>query len=115
MVLWGEPREKVFKTLETNGFTGNDAKELYAKAFKERLDEIRSSCWKKATYGFGGIAAGILVILLHNRMVLEFGIPHNYLYYTGIIIAAIGLFFFADGMLKAASAPNKKGPVTDDE
>jgi hypothetical protein len=58
MVLWGEKEEAVFQKLEVNGFTGNKAKEMYAKARAERVSAIRGDCLRSVGWGLLWFGAG---------------------------------------------------------
>ncbi len=62
MVLWDEPKEKVMRMLEVNGFPGEEGERLYNKAFRERTDYFRMAGLKHLWIGLGMVAAAIFTI-----------------------------------------------------
>jgi hypothetical protein len=112
MVLWGEPKDDVMRKLGVNGFAGDAADRLYARAFGERLAEIFASCRRKILIGMLMIASGVGLFCI-CWFVLRF--TSNWV----IALSAMGLGFgtwkVIDGFAGILTAKTREGSVTDDD
>ena len=62
MVIWGEPREDVYRTLEENGYSGVRADALYRRAWKDRIATIRTESLRAAGIGLLALIASAAVL-----------------------------------------------------
>ena len=112
MVLWGEPKDDVMRKLEVNGFTGDAADRLYARAFGGRLAEIFATCRRKIRTGALLIAGGIglfcicwFVFYFTSRLVITFS----------LLGLGFGAWKVIDGFAGILTAKTREGSVTDDD
>ena len=107
MVLWGEPREDVIHKLGVNGITGDEAEEIYQKAFSERVMTIRARNVRKIWIGvlfIGASTAGFFLILsIFQRAYVIFALG-----------VAVGVWKLADGAAGFLMASKKEGSVAGD-
>lgn len=112
MVLWGEPKDEVMRRLAVNGYTGEAADSLFARAFGERLAEIHAACRRKIRTGALLVAGGVglfcvcwFVLLFTSKWV--------------IALTAMGLGFgtwkVIDGFAGILTAKTREGSVSDDD
>lgn len=96
-------------TLEVNGITGRQAEEMFARAWKERIAQIRSEALRKAFLG--------LVLLISA------GTPYAIFWYgfraiTRMIyvicfgLGAWGIWWLADGVASTLMAASRKGSIS---
>ena len=58
-VMWGEEREKAFRTMEVNGVTDAAAESMYERACNERIAVLRSEGIRRTVKGALMLAGGI--------------------------------------------------------
>lgn len=112
MVLWGEPKEDVMRKIEVNGFTGDAAERLYARAFGERLAEIFATCRRKILIGALLVAGGVglfcicwFVFLFTSRLVIA----------LSLMGVGYGAWKLIDGFAGILTAKTREGSVTEDD
>jgi hypothetical protein len=111
MVLWGGTKDDVMRKLEVNGFTGEAADRLFARAFGERLAEIHATCRRKIRTGALLIAGGIslfcscwFVLDFTSRMVIA----------LSLMGLGFGTWKLIDGFVGILTAKTREGSVTED-
>ena len=107
-VLWGTGKADILHKLEVNGFPPELAEEMFQRAWGERLREIRAAAHWKAAKGLALVLAGIGFFCLfwygagrlpRGVFVISFG------------ACAFGGYWVIDGIVEAAMAGRKFGPV----
>ncbi len=110
MVIWDEPEDGIFKMLEVNGITGDDARNMFAKAYAIRVASIRTDCRHMVVtgavwsilgggtfywfwFGLGGISRGVFIMTVGAF--------------------AIGLYKMLNGISGAIFAAKKRGSLAD--
>ena len=107
-VLWGTPKADVLHKLDVNGFSPEQAEELFEQAWMERLREIRGPAIRKAVKGLALVVAGIgaCCFFWYGAGRLPRGV------FVGSFAAcAFGGYWAIDGFVEAALAERKSGPV----
>ena len=112
MVVWGESKQDVFQRLTINGYEGEIAQRLYARACAERVASIRMTSLKKLGLGLALIVAGIAVLA---GFWFGFGGITRYLLLLTLGAVAFGLWRFIDGLCGIMLARQKKGSQADTE
>lgn len=111
MVLWGRPKDDVMRRLEVNGFAGDAADLLFARAFGERLAEIHATCRRKIRTGALLVAGGIGVFCIC-------GFVFHFTSWMIIAVSLIGLGFgtwqLIHGFVGILTAKTCEGSVTED-
>ncbi len=112
MVLWGGTKDDVMRKLEVNGFTGEAADRLLARAFGERLAEIHATCRRKIRTGALLIAGGSglfcscwFVLDFTSRMVIA----------LSLMGLGFGTWKLIDGFVGILTAKSREGSVTEDD
>ena len=111
MVLQGEPKERVYKRLETNSVTGTEADLLYQHARKERVANVRHEFMKKSAAGLGMILFSIIVFCV---FLFGLGFIANYILYLLCGISVFGLWKLGSGIGGYLNAESWKGSVADE-
>lgn len=111
MVLWGEPKDDVMRKLEVNGFTGEDADRLYARAFGERLAEIHAACRRKILIGMLMVAGGAGLFCVCWFVLL---FTSNWVIALSAMGIGFGTWKVIDGLAGILTAKSREGSVTDD-
>ena len=112
MVIWDEPREKVFETMEVNGLVGEAAERLYKQALAERISIIKGLCWRKVLVGGAWLGAAASVFCL-----FRFGVEAITLRLLWIVFAVgiYGAWKCLDGVMGVLTASRKRGSLADEE
>lgn len=112
MVLWGQPKDDAMRKLEVNGFTGDAADRLFARAFGERLAEIHATCRRKIRTGALLMAGGVGFFCIC-------GFVFHFTNWMIIAVSLIGLGFgtwqLIDGFVGILTAKSREGSVTEDD
>lgn len=110
MLLWDEPKDKVYHRMSVNQVPADIADLLYGHAKKERIALIRSENMSKIMIGVGALLLGIVVFCA-----LWFGLGIIPRIVVGLCFLAgvFGVWRLADGIFGYLSAPQKKGSVVD--
>ena len=112
MVLWDEPKEKVIRMLEVNGFEGAEGERLYKQAFKERTDYFRMAGLKRIWIGLAILAGAIFTIYaLQDAQTGRSGRRFAFAW----ILLALGGAGVIDGFFRVFTAPKKRGSIADEE
>jgi len=107
-VLWGSAKADVLHKLVVNGFSPEQAEEVFLRAWNERLSEIRGAAIRQAIKGLALVLAGIALFcyfwygvgrLPRGVFIISFG------------ACAFGGYWLIDGAVEAALADRKTGPV----
>ena len=112
MVLWGGSKDDVMRKLEVNGFTGEAADRLFARAFGERLAEIHATCRSKIRTGALLIACGaglfcICAFVFHftSRLIIA----------LSLMGLGFGTWQLIGGFVGILTAKSREGSVTEDD
>jgi len=108
MVLWGEPKEEVFRKARVNGLSAEEAEDLYQKAIKERICVIRAEYRGKALKGLIFIVASVVLFFIVAAMTGRAFV----IFALGV---AYGLWKAIDGISGIFMAANREGSVGDIE
>lgn len=108
-VIWGEPRESVFRIMEANGISGYHADAMFQRARRVRLAILRSEGWKRMMMGLGILlaAGGLFAVFWHG-----FGGITSKLYAFFGLGAVWGAWWTLDGLTSILFAHMKKGSVS---
>ena len=111
-VLWGEPREAVFKIMEVNGIAGKEAEAIFRQAWCERVALLRRESILRMLKGLGifAAAAGLFVGFWYGMGGITRGILS-----ICILGTAWGGWWTLDGLIECLLAPTKKGSVLDND
>lgn len=112
MVLWGEPKDDVMRKLEVNGFTGDAADRLYARAFGERLAEIHATCRRKIRTGALLVAGGVGLFCI---CAFVFHFTSRLIIALSLMGLGFGTWKLIDGFVGILTAKTREGSVTDDD
>jgi hypothetical protein len=107
-VLWGTRKADVVHKLEVNGFSPEQAEEVFQRAWEERLREIRNAALRKAAKGLALVLAGVAVVCF-----FWFGagaLPRG-AFVLSFFGCAFGGYWLIDGGVEAILAERKSGPV----
>lgn len=110
-VLWGEPREEVFRIMETNGITGPDAEAVFRRAWAERLSLLRGEGLRLMIKGLVilGIACSAFAVFWYG-----FGVMTRLVFVLCGLGAIWGIWLALDGLSNIVLAPIKRGSVLED-
>lgn len=111
MVLWGESRDDVFRSMEVGGVMGGRAQSLYDSARKERTSSIRSVYFRRLLLGGGLMLIGVIVFIIFW---FGIGVIPRVLLYGCFAIFGIGVWKGIDGVAGYLMAHNKEGSVADE-
>ncbi|MEO5713600.1 MAG: hypothetical protein ABIT37_08925 [Luteolibacter sp.] len=111
MVLWGEKREDVYRSLEVNGITGGMADRLYAHAMADRIRTIRSDCTRKLLIGVGLVVAAVVTFSL---CWFGLGFIPRFLLCACFVALGIGSWKSIDGAAGYLMATARTGSVTEE-
>ena len=112
MVLWGDPKDDVMRKLGVNGFTGDAADRLYARAFGERLAEIFATCRRKIRIGALLIACGVGLFCI---CAFVFHFTSRLIVTLSLMGLGIGAWKLIDGFAGILTAKTREGSVTEDD
>ena len=110
-VLWGEPREEVFRMMETNGLTGDRADAVYQRAWTERLSVLRSEGLRRLINGLIIIGAALSAFAIFWY---GFGVITRGIFVLCGLGALWGTWVAIDGLVSVLLAPTKRGSIADD-
>lgn len=111
MVLWGEPKDDVMRKLEVNGFSGDAADRLYARAFAERLAEIHATCRRKILIGALLVACGVGLFCI---CAFVFHFTSRLIITLSLMALGFGAWKLIDGFAGILTAKTREGSVTED-
>ncbi len=108
MVLWGEPKEEIYRKLEVNGFRGDEADKIYQRAMDERISSIRIDCRRKIWIGLGAIVGSLVLFFLVLNVFFRA--------YPILLVGALyGIWKLGDGISRYFLAPGLKGSIADED
>ncbi|MDB4618454.1 hypothetical protein OAG53_02135 [Akkermansiaceae bacterium] len=110
MVLQGDPKDRIYKRLEVNGVTGDEADTLYRHAMKERVQIIRGESFKKILGGIGLIA---LAAAVFATFWFGLGYIQHVIFYLLTAVSGLGFILIGIGLSNYWRARSHIGSVAD--
>lgn len=110
-VLWGEPREEVFRIMETNGITGEEAEAVFQRALAERLSILRGDGLRVMIKGL--VILGVSVCIF-SAFWYGLGVMTRAVFVLCGLGAIWGAWLAIDGLTNIVLAPTKSGSVLED-